>query len=134
MDLPRKTLLAACVAAMLGGCAATPEEKEIVLTEQDAGRTLVLAAGKSFTVDLKSNPTTGYRWQSEPPQPEKELLHLERDDFTAPPGELCGAPGRQRLTFSAGKPGQTTLRLIYVRPWEKPPRPVAAFQVPVTVK
>ena len=134
MDHLRKILLAAFCAAMLFGCAAPPEKKEICLTERDAGRPLTLAAGESFTVDLKSNPSTGFRWRVEPPRPGDGLLEQERDDFAAPPGELCGAPGRQRLTFSAKKPGQTTLRLVYIRPWEKPPRPAGTFQVPVTVK
>ena len=134
MNLPRKILLAAFCAAMLSGCATAPEKKEIILTERDAGRPLTLATGESFTVDLKSNPSTGYRWQTEPPRPGNGLLAPERDDFTAPRGDFCGAPGRQRLTFSARKPGQTTLRLIYIRHWEKPPRPAATFKVPVTVR
>ena len=135
MNHPQKIILFALCAAMLGGCSTPSGKKEILLTERDADRPLTLAAGDSFAVELKSNPTTGYRWQSEPARPGDGLLQQDRDDFAAPQGgELCGAPGRQRLTFSARKPGQTTLRLVYIRPWEKPPRPVAAFQVPVTVR
>ena len=134
MDLPRKILLAAFCAAMLSGCSTPSEKRELVLTERDADRPVTLTAGGTFAVELKSNPTTGYRWKSEPPRSGNEILLLERDDFIAPQGELCGAPGRQRLTFSARKPGKTTLRLIYIRPWEKPLRPVATFRLPVTVK
>ena len=134
MNLPQKILLATCCAAMLSGCSTPSEKKEILLTERDTDRPLTLAAGGSFAVELKSNPTTGYRWQAEPARSGEALLKPERDDFIAPQGELCGAPGRQRLTFTALKPGRTTLHLVYIRPWEKPPRPAATFQVPVTVK
>ena len=134
MNHPQKIILFALCAAMLGGCSTPSGKKEILLTERDADRPLTLAAGDSFAVELKSNPTTGYRWQAASPRSGEALLKPERDDFIAPQGELCGAPGKQRLTFTVREPGQTTLRLVYIRPWEKPLRPVAAFQVPVSVK
>ena len=122
---------AALLTAAAAGCASGPPT-HCELTEKDDGRRLRLIAGDTLTVDLAGNPTTGYRWQvAEPESP--EVLKATDDEFVAPTADRCGAPGRQRLSFTAAAPGETTLRLVYVRPWEKGAAPVRSFRAELSV-
>lgn len=78
---------------------------------------------KTFIIKLISNPTTGYGWQLQEPL-DKQMLKLVRSDFQRPRSNLVGAPGKEIWTFKALKPGKTTIRMKYVRPWEKGLPPV----------
>jgi len=124
--------IAAAALLTAAGCASgSPAHRE--LTAGDDGGRLRLFAGDTLTVELASNPTTGYRWQvAEPGSP--EVLKATGDEFVAPAGDRCGAPGRQRLSFTAAAPGETTLRLVYVRPWEKGAPPARSFRAALTVE
>ena len=126
-------LAAACVSAFCG-CASPTEKGECKFTEKDSGRPVEIRLGDSFTVELKSNPSTGYGWKMKDFPAEPRILEMKSENFTAPRGELCGAPGKQVYRFSAASRGKTTLHLLYLRPWEKPPRPAAEFKLPVTVQ
>lgn len=136
MKLPVK-LFAVLLAAAAAGCnsvppgPAAPVPARITLTEKNNGGRLELARGDTLTVDLKSNPTTGYRWQTAAPA--DGVLKAVSDEFIAPDTGLCGAPGRQRLSFTSEAAGETTLRLVYVRPWEKGAPPARSFSVTITV-
>lgn len=73
--------------------------------------------GETFTISLKSNPTTGYMWQ---PGFDSEFLELVDSKFvpdaTDPP--LVGAGGIETFEFLALKQGQTRVKMIYKRAWE----------------
>jgi len=71
--------------------------------------------GETFSISLKSNPTTGYRWQ---PEFNSEFLELVSSEFT-PDSALIGAPGVETLEFRALKQGETEITVIYKRPWGK---------------
>ena len=131
-------LFAVLLAAVAAGCCskpacpADPEASRIVLTEKDNGRQLRLTYGDTLTVELKSNPSTGYRWQTADAG-ENGVLKAEKDEFIAPDTTRCGAPGLQRLSFTPAAPGETTLHLVYVRPWQKNAPPARSFRVTVSV-
>lgn len=83
---------------------------------------LVTADNPEFTLQLKSNPTTGYSWFLR--EYDANLVTPVKHSFQKSTDErLMGAPGFERWTFRV-KPGsftvpqQTTLRLIYTRPWQ----------------
>lgn len=85
-----------------------------------------------FGVQLKSNLTTGYRWQLLPYN--SQLLTLLRQGYQAPNTHLIGAPGKQYFVFRAApqflkQPQQTTVTLVYQRPWEKIPVQTQQFTV-----
>ena len=127
-------LLAALLIAATAGCAATsPAPTHCELTAEDDGRQLQLAVGDTFSVELKSNPTTGYRWQIAD-APNDGVLTAAGDEFIGPDTDSCGAPGRQKLSFRAAAPGETALKLVYVRPWEKGRPSVRSFRLHVTVE
>jgi inhibitor of cysteine peptidase len=101
------------------------------LTEADAGKTVELRTGDRLSVSLMGNPTAGYSW---------ELTTVDRH-VLAPAGEpayhassaALGSGGVFAFEFEAVAAGQTALRLVYRRPWEKRRRAVQTFALNVTV-
>ncbi len=47
---------------------------------------------------------------------------------------LPGASAMEVLRFEAAGAGQTTLKLVYHRPWEKDVEPLQTFSIEVVVK
>ena len=132
--MTKKSVLGMLFAALLAaaGChSGSCSPSRIALTEKDDGRQLQLVRGDTLTVELKSNPTTGYCWLFA--ANEYDVLRVETTEFIAPDTDRCGAPGRERLRFKAVKAGETTLHLVYVRPWEKKAPPAQSFRVKVSV-
>ena len=70
--------------------------------------------GETFTISLKSNPTTGFSWH---PEFDSELLKLVSKDFRSD-STLPGSPGVEFFEFEAIKQGQVKVKMIYKRPWE----------------
>jgi inhibitor of cysteine peptidase len=101
------------------------------LTEADAGRTVDLRKGDRLSISLGGNPTTGYSWQVAGVD-EQVLAPLGNPGYTAS-SEALGAGGVFAFAFEAVAAGQTALRLVYRRPWEKRRRPAQTFKVDVTV-
>jgi predicted secreted protein len=92
--------------------------QEILLTEQDSGRTIDLREDQVLVISLLSIPGTGYQWQP-------VLLddRVVRHDQSSPVSHVSssGNLGEQRyqlLRFLAMGEGETDLRLEYRRPWE----------------
>ena len=96
------------------------------------GGQIEAVAGKTFTVTLESNPTTGYRWRLVSPLDESVVRLLDTKYEPRRPG-LLGAGGLERWTFRAEHAGRADIRLEYVRPWEKgvPPARTARFTIRV---
>jgi len=80
------------------------------------------SVGKSFTITLDSNPTTGYQWQITR-QLDTGLLKLVDSKYIAPKTGLVGAPGKEEWTFKATRAGKAIISFDYVRPWEKDEMP-----------
>ena len=76
------------------------------------------SVGKEFSLVLESNATTGYQWQLAK-NLNKKFLKLVRNDYIASQSNLVGAGGKEIWIFKALKPGKTTIRFKYIRPWEK---------------
>src|SRR5262245_33400034 len=75
-------------------------------------------AGERLTVTLPSNRTTGYQWQLGRP-PDERVLRLVGMEYVGPERDVPGAGGQEVWTFEAVAPGTATIRLNYVRPWER---------------
>ena len=82
---------------------------------QTKGEVIQVEAGKTFTISLESNPTTGYMWQS---GFDSEFLELLGSNFAAD-STLIGAPGTETFEFRALTDGQAEVTMIYKRPWEE---------------
>lgn len=129
-----KTLAAVMVSAVLCSCSGLTGPRHYDLTDKDSGRTLHLDRGDTFSIQLVSNPTTGYLWQFGTPPYDESVMILRGDKYIQPQEQLCGAPGKRSLSFLAEGSGRTGLRLIYVRPWEKNRPPAQEFNLMVIVK
>jgi inhibitor of cysteine peptidase len=90
-------------------------------TEND--KIIETVVGKSFTITLDSNPTTGYQWQIVKAL-DTGLMELIDSEFIAPKTDLVGAPGKENWHFKAIKSGKAIISFEYVRPWEKDELPV----------
>ena len=102
------------------------------LSEQDRGKTVELHAGDKLEVSLKGNPTTGYQWEMA--VVDAAILKLVGEPEFSPDSGALGAGGKVTLRLQAVAAGQTTLQLIYHRPFEKNTPPTKAFKATVVVK
>ncbi|MFC1781457.1 protease inhibitor I42 family protein [Planctomycetota bacterium] len=75
--------------------------------------------GDNFTIQLDSNPTTGYSWRLAGTLP--DMLELVGSDFVMAENKenIVGAGGVEHWTFKAIREGETTLTFEYIRPWEQ---------------
>lgn len=79
---------------------------------------IMLKVGQTVKIMLKSNPTTGYSWQINPPLSQQAIIYLKSKGFKSPKNPRIGQGGSQYWVFKGKKPGKTTISLEYKRPWE----------------
>lgn len=77
-------------------------------------QTVDTKVGQTFTISLKSNPTTGFSWH---PEFDSEFLKLVGKDFRSD-STLPGSPGVEFFEFEAVKQGEVKVKMTYKRPWE----------------
>ena len=72
---------------------------------------------QTVTIQLDSNPTTGYSWQVNQTE---DLFEIE-SNYTADETEevLDGVGGTETFVLTAKKPGTCEVCFSYVRPWEE---------------
>ncbi len=81
-----------------------------------------------FTIQLNSNPTTGYKWFVDY---DYNLLGLEDEMYEKNPSKLLGAGGRSVFAFKPLKSGRTAISFVYRRPWENIASEVRKFNVEI---
>jgi len=91
-----------------------------------------VAVNGVFTIELDSNPSTGYTWQW---MNQDSVTSVERigQDFVSDNPKLVGNSGRAIWKFQGRKPGTDTLDLEYKRPWDKNST-IDSTKIVVTVK
>jgi C1A family cysteine protease len=109
--------------------AAAPNFEEIRLTEEDNGCLTELGEGQILVISLESNPSTGYSWQVA--EINEDVLRQVGESEFEQMSPLLGAPEKQILRFRPVGPGQSNLKLIYHRPWEKGVKPIREFFIQV---
>ncbi len=122
---------AACAALLLSACQ-KPSAKVLQIGQADAGKTLQLQPGQQLVIVLEGNPTTGYTWETQPGLDESVLKQAGEPQFQ-PDTSAVGSGGKITMTFTAGKPGEADLILLYHRPWEKNVDPLQTYEVKVVV-
>jgi inhibitor of cysteine peptidase len=86
------------------------------VSEKDAGRTVDLDANSLLVLNLQANPSTGYSWQVQ--NVDQKVLSLAGDSEFKSQSQLLGAPATQVMRFKGISAGQTTIQLVYRRPWD----------------
>jgi inhibitor of cysteine peptidase len=111
----------------------TPEQEMLILTNENNGQPIKLTLHQEFQIELVSNPTTGFNWTLV--DTTTNSIHLVQSQFQlAADQNIVGAPGKQLFYLQANAVGQTEVKLIYQRPWEKDVAPVDSFCVVIDVK
>jgi len=101
----------------------------LILHKSDAGRTVSVAVGDRFSLELEENRATGYAW-SEPEFDEKGLV-LESNDPVPAAGPAVGGAGLRRFVFQVKTPGRGSVRTQYKRSWETDAPPSSRFEITV---
>lgn len=113
---------------------ASSDRETVKVKEKDSGTTVSLHVGDILEVTLEGNPSTGYMWQrtaggedvlKQVGQP--EIKYSDKNK------RIVGAPADVCFRFEAVPRGNVTLKLAYLRPWEKDVKPAKTFEVPVEV-
>ena len=88
-----------------------------VLTEEGAGKAFTLDPGTAFRIELASNATTGYSWQS---HQHGDSVAVMKSTYVADDHapRRVGSGGKQIFPCKALEKGGTTIRLIYRQSWK----------------
>ncbi len=113
-------------------------QKVVALTEKDDAQTVVVKTGEKIEIKLDSNPSTGYGWRvaSVSAKSVKQDGTVTYVSTPLPPGSppMVGRGGSSLIRFDALSPGKVTVKLEYLRPWEKNTPPARTFTVTLDVK
>ena len=120
------------VLGLASACSPPQPAGAVQLDIGDDGHQVELQKGQSLEVSLEANPTTGYTWEVE--ELDEQILRAVGEPEFKPQSDLMGAPGIQTLRFQAVGVGQTTLKLIYHRRWEKGVKPLQVYSAEVAVR
>lgn len=106
---------------LLGSGQAMAAKPDATIYNEDNNTIQVSAQHPQFTIQLKSNPTTGYMWYLR--EYSTKMLTPLKHDFIAPQKKLIGASGYEQWTFKVNPeafivPQMLTIRMVYTRPWK----------------
>jgi len=90
-----------------------------------------LAPGRAGRIELKENPSTGYRWRLDPEASDGLDILSISDDGHMRGENMPGAPGTHRWTVKALSPGDAEIQFVYQRSWE--PAPLKTLRVEVEI-
>jgi len=105
---------------------------QVKLSEKNAMSRVEIYIGDTLEVVLKGNPTTGYIWEVDYVD-SAILRQVGKTEFKAD-RKARGSGGKIIMRFEALTRGQTLLKLIYHRPFEKDIQPIRTFEAAVAVK
>ncbi|OGO95195.1 MAG: hypothetical protein A3F10_01120 [Coxiella sp. RIFCSPHIGHO2_12_FULL_42_15] len=102
-------------------CAEDKTAKDNRIFSDPSKTILVKKENPTFTLNLRSNPTTGFIWVLQGDY-SHDMISAVNHAFHAPDSKLLGAPGYESFEFkmSGGAfvvPQVTQLTLYYMRPW-----------------
>jgi len=95
---------------------------------------VTVAKGETFSIELASNPSTGYGWDV---QLKSGKASLVKEDYvsSAPAGSMIvGGDGKEIFVFKANETGTVEIEAQYKRSWEKSVPAAKVKNFSVTVK
>jgi len=104
---------------------------DYLFSEKDNGASPQVQRGAKITIELKENPTTGYRWTIG--SIDEVLLEPKDDEFLPPDQATPGAGGQHRFFFRAKGAGSTALTLISKRAWQRDDQAIGTFKLRVRI-
>lgn len=119
--------LAACQSSTTN----VPEKTHHYSLKQKCPTLLVMEVGESLEFNVPENPTTGYQWQLVQPlklfKTEETYLQKESEEGAV------GVGGDKTFRFTALKPGQELIELVYIRSWETNKQPDQQWQCRIRI-
>jgi inhibitor of cysteine peptidase len=87
------------------------------LTEADDGGSFEVQAGGTVDISLEANPSTGYFWELNDPDPEASLLEqVSEPTFVPDNPSAVGSAGILTFVFRAADKGEMAIDLVYLPP------------------
>ena len=105
-----------------------------VLKQSVITQNVTLAVGNTLTVELGSNYTTPYRWRPDTKIGDETIVKQISHQFVHPTTDALGAPGTEVWTFTALKPGTTTITTSYTSFVGRDTTPKCTYNATVTVQ
>ncbi|KZS53653.1 protease inhibitor I42 family protein [Mycobacterium ostraviense] len=139
------TVVMVVLSVVLGciGCASKarpPATKTIdvsmddVLRQSAIERDVTMSVGDTLQVTLGSNYTTPFRWAEDMKIGDATVLKQVDHRYVRPDTDMMGAPGTEVWTFTALKPGTTTITTGYASFVGGDNAPTCTFTGKVTVQ
>jgi inhibitor of cysteine peptidase len=112
----------------------SPAPQSLHLTQADDGKSFEIQAGGTFDIALEANPSTGYSWELDDPDPEASLLaQVGEPAFVSDDPGAAGARGMLTFTFQAVDKGEMIIKFVYLAPGVDE-APTETFQIDLTVR
>lgn len=124
-----KILLLISLVTGLSSCMYFVGGKAVTLDKNSNGKTVEMASGKTLTIKLQGNATTGYSWILS--KYNKKLVRFIDVNYVVDNNKLLGSGGTWVTNFEILKPGKSEISFIYKRPWEKEKLPLKKFFVEI---
>ena len=119
----------------LSGCGGKAKDTPVSVGSDKNGQAITVKQQASLAVRLESNPTTGFRWELA--QCDKSVLMPQGEPvYEAAKSDqlVMGGGGWETFQFKPQKTGQTHLKLIYHRTFEKDVPPAQVYDLDVTIE
>lgn len=111
---------------------AAPES--VSLTQKDDGGSVEIRQGGVIKVSLMDNPSTGYAWEMDDPDPEASLIEqMIEPQFVPGNPEVPDGKGILTFTFRAVDRGEMVIRLVHFPP-DSAETPTETFQIDLKVR
>ena len=105
----------------------------VQLKEENNRGQITVNRGDSLQIVLAGNPTTGFTWEIA--ECNQSLLQPQGEvEYQQEQSQLAGRGGTFKFIFKAISTGETTLKLIYHRSFEKEVPPAQEYEVFVKIK
>ena len=101
------------------------------IAKTDSGKHAHVPVGQYILIRLPGNRDHGFQWRVAAIAGQSVRLLAEPQYVPPANSGMVGVGGTYWFKFQAVAPGATTIKLIYVRPWEKDQAPADAFQFTV---
>jgi inhibitor of cysteine peptidase len=112
----------------------SPAPQSLHLTQADNGGSFTIQAGGTFDIALEANPSTGYSWELDDPDPEGSLLaQVGEPTFVSDNPGAAGAGGTLTFTFQAVDKGEMIVTFVYLAPGVDE-APTETFRIDLTVR
>jgi predicted secreted protein len=105
--------------------------KSLNLKADDNGKQYLLIKEGRITLSLKAHISAGYSWNIS--QLDTTILKKAGEVKFIPESPKLGSPAIQLFNFQAINLGETSLKLIYQRSWEKEKVPKDSFEINIEI-